>query len=79
MSSLRIAHLINPVKVGEDRDLFWQQPIVFQTMKHATFHCDIEVNQYACFYPEDEEIVTEQFWKLPVLLFLIGQQKVNSG
>ena len=70
MSGIRIAHLINPVKVTEDRDLYWQQPIVFESMEKAwNFSSirDVDIEQFACFYPEDEEVVPEYFTKLPPL------------
>ena len=58
---MRIGHIINPVKVSEDRDLHWQQPIVFETMvKAAGFvahHEEIIVSLFATHYPEDEEAV----------------------
>ena len=34
---MRIAHIINPVKIeDESRDLHWQQPITFESMKTAS-------------------------------------------
>ena len=59
MSGLRIAHLVNHVKVGKERDLHWQQPIVFESMRRAREFSKGEVNveQVACFYPEDEDMV----------------------
>ena len=57
---MRIAHIINPVKVSEDRDLHWQQPITFRTMLKSVSFIDTDemvVRLYATFYPECEEIV----------------------
>jgi len=60
--NIRIAHIINPVKVPEDRDLYWQQPITSTTMWEATvmlenYRNDVEVELVATFYPEDEDII----------------------
>jgi hypothetical protein len=63
MSGIRIAHLINPVKVGKDRDLHWQQPITYESMRVAKEFYDGDVEQVACFYPEDESIVPDDFIK----------------
>ena len=70
MSGIRIAHLINPVKVNEDRDLHFQQPFTFDSMEYAREFAEdygMEIDHYACFYPEDEEIIPDGFRKLPVL------------
>jgi hypothetical protein len=64
---MRLAHLINPVKVGEDRDLYWQQPITFESMRMAKEFANVEVEQFACFYPEDEDMVPADFFKMEVL------------
>lgn len=58
---MRIAHLVNPVKVTPDRDLSWQQPFTYESMKVAKDFADFEVEQVACFYPEDEDMVPEGF------------------
>jgi len=56
---MRIAHIINPVKVDESRDLHWQQPIVFDCLyearRYASSH-GILIEPVATFYPEDEEM-----------------------
>ena len=67
MSGIRIAHLVNPVKVGEERDLYWQQPITFESMRIAKEFSNIHVDHVACFYPEDEEIVPDGFIKTELL------------
>ena len=64
---MRIAHLVNPVKVGEDRDLYWQQPITYESMRIAKEFYNGEVEHIACFYPEDEEIVPDGFIKTELL------------
>ena len=56
---MRIAHIINPVKVDEDRDLSWQQPITFDSMLEARVYANnhgIVIEPVATFYPEDEEL-----------------------
>jgi len=67
MSGIRIAHLINPVNVGEDRDLHWQQPITFESMRIAKEFSKVDVEQVACFYPEDESLVPDDFTKTKCL------------
>lgn len=68
MSGIRIAHIINPVKVDKDRDLHFQQPITFESMQVAKdFAGDIDIEHWACFYPEDEEIVPLSFDKTNLL------------
>ena len=67
---MKLAHVINPVKVDEDRDLYWQQPIVFETINTAYyFACnkpDLEVDVFTVGYPEDADVCRE-FIKLPDL------------
>lgn len=61
MSGIRIAHLINPVKVGEDRDLHFQQPFVFESMRIARdFAYELSgtvVKLFAVVYEEDADFV----------------------
>ena len=76
---MRIAHLINPVKVGEERDLSWQQPITFESMRIAKDFIydhnvnsggilgEVDVEHFACFYPEDEDMVPDGFIKVDPL------------
>jgi len=65
MSGIKIAHLINPVNMPNDRDLSWQQPITFESMKIAKDFAknEVDVEQVACFYPEDENMVPIGFIK----------------
>jgi len=60
-----IAHLINPVNMPPERDLSWQQPITFESMKRAKEFAknEVHVEQVACFYPEDENMVPPGFIK----------------
>jgi len=70
MSGIRIAHLVNPVNVGEDRDLHWQQPITFESMYRAKYFArgqGLNVEQIACFYPEDKSMVPDDFTKTECL------------
>lgn len=62
---LTIGHIVNPVSVTPDRDLHWQQPITFESMRIAKEFAKNEVNveQVACFYPEDEDMVSDDFIK----------------
>ena len=59
----KIAHIINPVMVGKNSDLFFAQPITFETMKIARqfAHGRVEVELLSTQYPEDLAIVPEGF------------------
>jgi hypothetical protein len=67
--SITLAHLINPVKVGKDRDLHFQQPTTFTSMRWAKEFAkgEVDVEQVACFYPEDESLVPDDFIKTDTL------------
>jgi len=62
---LTIAHLVNPVNMPPERDLSWQQPITYESMKIAKGFAknEVDVEQVACFYPEDENMVPDGFVK----------------
>lgn len=69
---LKIAHIINPVKVGESSDLYKAQPITFATMNIASRftnngEANLAVSQYAAFFEEDESLVPPQLGKTRVL------------
>lgn len=66
---IRIAHIINPVKVKPTSDLYIAQPITFETMRRAKAfaHADVEVTLYTTQYPEDHEILPADFTILPDL------------
>ena len=67
---VKLAHIVNPVKVGEGSDLFFAQPVTFKTMEVARdFAKDfgVEVELFSAQYPEDHEIVPETFIKTPDL------------
>ncbi|MEL6812393.1 MAG: hypothetical protein AAFP76_13765 [Bacteroidota bacterium] len=69
MSKLKISHIINPVKVGENSDLFAAQPITFETMRRAKDFVreEVEVNLLTTQYAEDREIIPETFTITPDL------------
>jgi Sulfotransferase family len=56
---LKLAHIINPVKVDASRDLFTAQPITFQTMRVAKDRAgpEVTVELHAASFREDEEVV----------------------
>jgi hypothetical protein len=66
---MKIAHIINPVKVEPTSDLYLAQPITFETMRRAKAfaHDGIEVELYTTQYAEDREILPEGFTILPDL------------
>lgn len=65
----RIAHVVNPVKVGEQSDLFLAQPVTFETMRRAKAFAssEVEVELFTAQYPEDHEILPNGFTVLPDL------------
>jgi len=65
----RIAHIINPVKVGKNSDLYAAQPITFATMKTARDFAreKVDVQLYTAQYPEDRSFVPEGFEPTPDL------------
>ena len=54
---MKFVHLINPVKVKEDRDLFYAQPVTFETFKIAKNFSDISIEQFSVQFEEDREII----------------------
>jgi len=66
---MRIAHLINPVKVGPTSDLYSAQPITFESMRRAkeVARGQVEVRLLTTQYPEDHEIIPDFFEKTPDL------------
>ncbi len=58
MNGIKIAHVINPVKVDKSRDLHFQQPIVFKSMEAAALFArenGLKVELYATYFKEDAE------------------------
>lgn len=68
--NLKIAHIVNPVKVTEQSDLFVAQPITFETMKRAKAcvkNTSLKIDLvYTCF-DEDLNVVPEGFIQTPQL------------
>lgn len=66
---MKIAHIINPVKVNENSDLFYAQPITFESMLQAKAYCQISKNVqlFTIQYEEDREIILKGFIVLPNL------------
>lgn len=60
---IKLAHIVNPVAVGEGSDLFIAQPVTFESMRIARAFADnvIDVDLYCAFYPEDESLVPDDF------------------
>lgn len=60
---IRVAHIINPVKVNEKSDLHYAQPITFETMLRAeqqSIYKD-QIDFYTTQYEEDKEIIPSEF------------------
>ena len=62
---MKIAHIINPVLAGDQSDLKIAQPITFETMRMAKDFAkeQVEVEQFAAVFPEDEKIVPDYLTK----------------
>lgn len=62
---MKLIHIINPVKVGSNSDLYMAQPITFETMRRAKQFAknDIEVNLLSTSFEEDLEIIPKYFTK----------------
>jgi len=65
MNGLKVAHIVNPIFVSDERELSWQQPITYRTMKLAKSFAEtnygMQIEHHACVYPEDEEAIPEGF------------------
>ena len=67
---VKIAHIINPVKIKKNSDLYVAQPITFKTMQTAqelAKQNDITVELYSAQFPEDHEIIPNYLQKTPDL------------
>ncbi|MCK5057421.1 MAG: sulfotransferase [Candidatus Aminicenantes bacterium] len=62
---LKIAHIINPVKVKESVDLSWAQPVTFETMRIAKAYAEstVDVTLFSAQFPEDADFVPDFFIK----------------
>jgi len=65
----QMAHIINPVMVGPASDLFFAQPVTFETMRVAREFArrQVEVELFTAQYPEDRALVPEGFAATPDL------------
>jgi hypothetical protein len=65
MGMLKIAHIINPVKVDKSSDLYLAQPITFETMRVARNFVEkkLDVSLYSAQLEEDEDFVPDFFIK----------------
>lgn len=67
---IKVAHIVNPVKIKESSDLHTAQPITFQTMQTAqqlAKLAGVEVELYTAQFPEDHSIIPDYFHKTPDL------------
>jgi hypothetical protein len=64
-----IAHVVNPVNVNKDSDLFVAQPVTFETMRAAKQFStsEVDVTLYYAAYPEDRMVCPDGFEPLPDL------------
>ena len=64
-----VAHIINPVIVDEDSNLFDAQPVTFEALKIAQEFArgQVEVELYSAQYPEDRSLVPAGFQITPDL------------
>lgn len=63
---MKIAHIINPVDVGRQSDLYKAQPVTFETMRIAQEVAKhrVEVELYTTQFEEDRSIIPETFTQL---------------
>jgi hypothetical protein len=65
---MKIAHIVNPVKVPRNRDLHFAQPVTFETMRLAKAAASgLDIEQHAAFFPEDAGIVPDFIRSTPPL------------
>jgi hypothetical protein len=67
---IRLAHIVNPVLVGESSDLYLAQPITFESMRRAREYASgqLEVELLSAQYPEDAPLVPRDFLRTADLL-----------
>lgn len=63
---MKVAHIINPFKVSQSSDLYFAQPVTFETMKAAKKFTgeEVEVELLSVCYSEDYEVVPAYFTKI---------------
>lgn len=67
---VKIAHIINPVKIQKHSDLYVAQPITFKTMQTAqelAKQHGLTVELYSAQFPEDHSIIPDRLQKTPDL------------
>src|ERR1019366_3321362 len=66
---MKLAHLINPVKVPATSPLFVAQPVTFESIRVAEQFAagKVDVELYTVSFAEDHEIIPDYFLKLPEL------------
>lgn len=62
---MKIAHIINPIRVKTTSDLYVAQPITFESLRIAQLYAanKVQVELYTAQYPEDKNIIPEFFHK----------------
>jgi hypothetical protein len=63
---IRVAHIVNPVKVSENSDLFTAQPITFESIVNAKSQSknSASISLYTTQYEEDRSIIPAEFEQL---------------
>ena len=63
---IRVAHIVNPVKVSENSDLFTAQPITFESILNAKKQSknNASISLYTTQYEEDRSIIPAEFQQL---------------
>ncbi len=66
---IKVAHMVNPVKVSPQSDLYLAQPVTFASMMSAASFAagEVDVLQVSTCFPEDKSIVPESFLSAPDL------------
>jgi hypothetical protein len=69
---MKIAHILNPIKVDKKRDLYFQQPIVRESILNAKRFAenvpDLEIKLVQAGYIEDQDVIDSPEWlKTPLL------------
>ena len=69
MKKIHIAHIVNPVAVGPESDLFLAQPVTFETLRNAQAESppEAQVTLLVSGFPEDMRKVPVGFLTTPVL------------
>lgn len=74
---LRIMHIVNPVEVGPQSDLFLAQPVTFASMERARENMDddVQVSFHAACYLEDESLIPSFFDSKTILTHSVLDEK----